>query len=200
MNRHLFLYAVAVTLVAGVLLRGWLRATDEKERLQQNQQALITNLQEREQSLDSCYASVEVLRLRCREYERLHRAEADTIRALGIRLRRVEAAARHVTATHLQLHAPLRDSVRIVQRDTAVVFDTLRRFVWRDPWVKVEGEIVADSVRCAIHAIDTLRQIVHRVPRRFLFFRWGTKAVRQEIRSSNPHTRLCYSEYLVIER
>lgn len=200
MNRHLFLYAVAVTLVAGLLLRGWLRATDEKERLQQNQQALITNLQEREQSLDSCYASVEVLRLRCREYERLHRAEADTIRALGIRLRRVEAAARHVTATHLQLHAPLRDSVRIVQRDTAVVFDTLRRFVWRDPWVRVAGEIERDSVRCVIQSIDTLRQIVHRVPRRFLFFRWGTKAVRQEIRSSNPHTRLCYSEYLVIER
>lgn len=200
MNRHLFLYAVAVTLAAAGLLRGWLRATDEKHRLQQNQQALITNLRERETALDSCYASVEVLRLRCREYEALHRAEADTIRALGIRLRRVEAAARHVTATHLHLHTPLRDSVRIVQRDTAMVFDTLRRFVWCDPWVKVEGEIERDSVRCAIQSIDTLRQIVHRVPRRFLFFRWGTKAVRQEIRSSNPHTRLRYSEYLVIER
>lgn len=200
MNRHLFLYAVAVTLVAGVLLRGWLRATDEKERLQQNQQALMANLQEREQSLDSCYASVEVLRLRCREFERLCRADADTIRSLGIRLRRVEAVARQVMTTQVDVRVPMVDSVRIVHRDTAVVFDTLRRFEWSDPWVKVVGEIERDSVRCVLQSVDTLRQIIHRVPRRFLFFRWGTKAVRQEIRSSNPHTRLCYSEYLVIER
>ena len=37
-------------------------------------------------------------------------------------------------------------------------------------------------------------------PRRFLFIRWGTKALRQEIISSNPHTRIVYSEYIRIER
>ena len=47
---------------------------------------------------------------------------------------------------------------------------------------------------------DTLRQVVHRVPRRFLFIRWGTKALRQEIVSSNPHTRIIYSDYVKFER
>lgn len=51
-----------------------------------------------------------------------------------------------------------------------------------------------------IESRDTLRQIVHRIPRRFLFIRWGTKALRQEIISSNPHTRIVYSEYIRIER
>ena len=49
---------------------------------------------------------------------------------------------------------------------------------------------------CRIESVDTLRQIVHRVPRRFLFIRFGTKAVRQEIVSSNPHTRIVYAEYV----
>ena len=45
-----------------------------------------------------------------------------------------------------------------------------------------------------------LRQVVHRIPRRFLFIRWGTKALRQEIVSSNPHTRIVYSDYVKFER
>ena len=65
-------------------------------------------------------------------------------------------------------------------------WDTLRRFRWRDPWVTVEGSIGRDSVECRIRSVDTLRQVVHRVPRRFLFIRWGTKALRQQIVSSNP--------------
>ena len=51
-----------------------------------------------------------------------------------------------------------------------------------------------------IRSVDTLRQVVHRVPRRFLFIRWGTKALRQQIVSSNPHTRIVYTEYVRIER
>ena len=47
-----------------------------------------------------------------------------------------------------------------------------------------------------VESVDTLRQVVHRVPRRFLFIRFGTKAVRQEIVSSNPHTRIVYAEYV----
>jgi len=51
-----------------------------------------------------------------------------------------------------------------------------------------------------VTSTDTLRQIVHRVPRRFLFIRWGTKAIRQEIVSTNPHTRIVYTEYIDMRR
>lgn len=199
MNKHLLLYALVVTVTAGAALRGWWHATGENRRLAQNQTALVAQLEHRAASLDSCYASVEVLRLRCREYERLHRTDADTIRALGIRLRRVEAFSRQVATTALHIRTPLVDSVYVVRRDTLPVVDTVRRFRWRNPWVELEGAVHADSVWCRLRSVDTLRQIVHRVPRRFLFFRWGTKAIRQEIRSSNPHTQLCYSEYIRIE-
>ena len=53
---------------------------------------------------------------------------------------------------------------------------------------------------CRIRISDTLLQWFHRMPRRFLFIRWGTKALRQEIVSTNPHTRIVHAEYVKIER
>ena len=91
---------------------------------------------------------------------------------------------------------PLRDS--IIVRDT--LRDTVRIFLGGDVWSRVAGVIRGDSLRYSVQSIDTLFQVVHRVPRRFLFFRYGTKAIRQEIVSSNPHTRLVYSEYVELSR
>ncbi|WP_363322784.1 DUF6549 family protein, partial [uncultured Alistipes sp.] len=118
----------------------------------------------------------------------------------GIRMRRLEAAARTVGRTSLETRAPLRDTVFIRLRDTLVVRDTVRLFRWHDTWVSVEGRIEADSVSCRVESVDTLRQIVYRIPRRFLFIRWGTKALRQRIVSTNPHTRIVAAEYVRIEK
>ena len=188
MKKFLLLYALAVTLsLAGVLRR----YRTETHRLEQNQRALLSQ--------------VERYRTRAGEFERLRAGDAERIRQLGIRLRRVEAAATLATATEIDVQVPLHDT--IVRRDFAAVcdsgrlaaavrFDTVRSFRWRDPWVTVEGRIRGDSVACRVESVDTLRQVVHRVPRRFLFIRFGTKAVRQEIVSSNPHTRIVYAEYV----
>ena len=143
---------------------------------------------------------MQALRLRCAEFEELRAADAAEIRRLGIKLRRLEAAARTATATKVEIRTPVRDTVVVRLSDTLVVRDTLRLLRWRDAWVRVEGAVTADSVLCRVESADTLRQVVHRIPRRFLFIRWGTKALRQEIVPSNPHTRIVYSEYVKIER
>ena len=117
-----------------------------------------------------------------------------------IRLRRLEAAAKAVAVTDAEIRTPLRDTVVVRIHDTLPVRDTVRMFRWRDPWISVEGCIGRDSAACRIRSVDTLRQAVHRIPRRFLFIRWGTKALRQEIVSTNPHTRIVYAEYVKIER
>ena len=114
--------------------------------------------------------------------------------------RRLEAAAKTVTATEAEIRTPLRDTVVVRSGDPHPVRDSVRLFRWRDPWVTVEGRIGRDSAVCRIRSIDTLRQVVHRIPRRFLFIRWGTKALRQEIVSTNPHTRIVHAEYVKIER
>lgn len=65
---------------------------------------------------------------------------------------------------------------------------------------RVEGLMDRDSVACRVESVDTLRQVIHRIPRRFLFIRGDTKAIRQQIVGANPHTRIVFSEYIKIER
>lgn len=168
------------------------RQRRETERLRENLHVLTDTLHRYRTRLGEQIASVEALRLRCAEFERLHADDAATIRRLGIRLRRAEEIARTVAATTVEVPVPI--------HDTVVRYDTLRLFRWRDAWVTVEGLIRDDTVQCRVASCDTLLQIVHRVPRRFLFIRWGTKAIRQEIVSRNPHTKIVYAEYVKIER
>lgn len=196
MKRTAIILALCAAVALAAAHRTARRYRDENSRLRRNQTALTDSLR-RYVTLNGEYAaSVEALTLRCDEYRRLRAADAERIRSLGIRIRRLESTAAAATATEVEIRTPLRDT--LIVRDT--VRDTVRFFRWRDPWVEVEGRIVRDSAECSVRSRDTLRQIVHRVPRRFLFIRYGTKAVRQEIVSSNPHTQVVYAEYVEVKR
>ena len=187
-------------LAATALLAGAVRHyRTENRRLAGNQAALAADVEHYRTRAGEAAASVQALRLRCAEFETLRAGDAARIERMGVKLRRLEAAATAAVKSELAVRTPLRDTVVVRLRDTVFVRDTVRFFRWRDAWVSVEGEIGADSLRCRVESIDTLRQVVHRVPRRFLFIRWGTKALRQEIVASNPHARIVYSEYVKIE-
>lgn len=75
-----------------------------------------------------------------------------------------------------------------------------QRISWSDPWVSLRGTMEADSLHAHIEIRDTLQMIIHRVPKKFLFFRYGTKAVRMEVVSQNPHTRLSYPKLLIFAK
>ena len=188
MKRFLLLYALCATVVAAW---GFLRHR-EAERLDNNQTALMEQIVHYRTSLDESAASVRALQLRCEEYRRLRAEDLCRIRDLGIKLRRIESTATTATKSEIEMAAPL--------KDTVILHDTLRVFEWRDPWVKIDGVVRQDSVECRVESVDTLRQIVHRVPHKLLFVRYGTKAIRQEIISSNPHTQVVYSEYIELKR
>lgn len=199
MRKFLIIYALVATVVIALMVTTISSLADERARLKENQSSLCSEVEHYRTRADKDAAAIQVLRLRCGEYEELREADTKRIKELGIRLRRLESLAKSITATTLNVATPLRDTIFI--RDTAAIAcDTLKIFHWQDPWVKIDGLIGRDSVRCNVESIDTLHQIVHRVPRRFLFFRYGTKALRQEIVSSNPHTRIVYTEYIKIER
>lgn len=206
MNKILICYAVLLTALLAWSFRAYRTTRRENRRLEENQQALSLETEHYRTRLGEEAASVQALRLRRAEFETLRVAYAERIRSLGIRLRRLEAAAKSTTKTELVLRAPLHDTLvaAVVRKDDTTACipqrDTLRGFRWRDPWITVEGRIDGDSVACRVVSVDTLHQIVHRVPRRFLFIRWGTKAIRQEIVSSNPHTRIVHTEYIKLER
>ncbi len=197
MKKYLIIYALLTTALLGIGLNRYRR---EVARLTNNQHVLSAEVDRFRRRAEEEASSVEALQLRCSEFARLRADDARRIRDLGIRLRRVTTSATLAARQQTEAAAPLRDTVVLRLRDTLYVHDTVRCFRWNDRWCRIEGSIEGDSVRCRVESVDTLRQVVHRVPRRFLFIRWGTKAIRQEIVASNPHTRLVYAEYIEVQR
>lgn len=142
-------------------------------------------------------ASVQTLELKSAELERYNQDLTKTISDLNIKLKRVEAAATTATKTSIEIRTVVKDSIVYVDSS----FMKLPAIKWTDPWVNVDGVILPDStVDLNIQSVDTLYQVIHRVPKKFWFIKYGTKAIRQEIVSSNPHTKIVYSEYIELSK
>ena len=168
----------------------------ENERLRRNEHALREGIEFYSTECGRSAASVEALQLELDEFRQQHSKDAAEIASLGIRLRRAESFSKSVAVTSFTDTVVVRDTVLL--HDTAPI--SARHFVWEDVWSRVEGILFGDSLHYAVRTIDTLHQVVHRVPRKFLFIPYGTKAIRQEVWSSNPNTELVYTEYIELPR
>ena len=197
MKTKLLLFTLLLLLLSGLSTHHYRSLA---ERLQSDRNGLINRIETLTAQHDSLTSRCEVLRLDCSEFKRLYQAEAEQLKRLKIKLRRVEAVSKQITQTTLTASAPLRDTTCVVRTERAPIIDTTRHFHWADPWNRVEAVIRGDTMQCFVRSIDTLHQVVHRIPHRFLFFRWGTKALRQEIRTSNPSTQIVYTDYVIIAR
>lgn len=193
-----FLFWGAVMLLAALVVSVVVihNLYEENTRLRSNQDTLLQGVTLYRTKANESAARVEALELSVAEFREYRARDAETIRSLGIRLRRAESYAVSATESRYEATVTLRDT--IIMRDT--VRDTVRLFSDGDAWSNIAGRVQGDSLSYSLRMVDTLRQVVHRVPRKFLFFRYGTKGIRQEIWSSNPHTELVYTEYVELER
>lgn len=173
---------------------------EDRDRLQTNQISLMDSVIHYRTENGKNAASVQRLELTAAEIRASRNDLIEECRNLNVKVKRLESFATSQTQTIIELQSRLRDTIIVHDRDSVIVRDTLRLFRWRDSWVTIEGLIGKDSIDCHIESIDTLRQVVHRVPRRFLFIRYGTKAIRQELYSSNPHTKIVYTEYIELKK
>ena len=214
--KHLttLLLLVAATVVAGAVILSLAR---DNRRLRSNIAALDEGITYYRTRLDASAASVARMQLTISELRRERRHDTEQIRSLGLRLKRVESYATAATVTSVALTLPITSDTAAImpqsQHDSTLlgrqrqdvqdmhdVRESQRRFTYTTPWLHIAGVLRGDTLNLDYQMVDTLRQVVHRVPRRFLFFRFGTKGIRQEVWSSNPHTRLVYSEYIELGR
>lgn len=106
------------------------------------------------------------------------------IKDLEIKESRVEEASVVHSESTLEVESKVSDA------------DSIKSFSWKDNYVEVVGSLFKDSVKCRVSSVDTLVQLIERVPKRFLFIRYGTKYIKQSIQSMNPHTKIVYSNHL----
>lgn len=195
MNKYLAIFA-AFLAVACVFMGVAIRSLyNEKNRLKSNQTALLDSVATYHTKTGKLAASCQALELTNQELKESRADLEQTVKDLGVKLKRAEAIAKTATETKLDVKTEIRDS--IVYRDTLV---RLQSITWVDPWITVRGEIENRRVSLAVQSRDTLIQVIHRVPKRFLGIPYGCKAIRQEIRSSNPHAIITYTEYIELPK
>lgn len=195
MTKALLTYALTVTALLVMVGNNRQRLRSENQRLNQNIVALTSDVElYRTQSGESA-AEVRSLRLRQSELEQTNEALTDQIDQLNIRLRHINSLATAATQTVVEFSTQIPDTV--LHRP---VVDTVRLPLYADTWNSVQATLIGDRIEGRFTSVDTLHQVVYRVPHRFLFIRYGTKELRQVITSSNPSTRLVYSSHITIER
>ena len=199
MKKYLIIICLALAVLCAWLGQELSRCNKDRERLQNNQNALMQEVRLYETKLGESAASVQRLQLTKDELEGKYKAICQEAEDLGIKLKLLQSVSQTTTQAEIHAKAEIRDS--IVYKPEIHLVDTLKAFCWKDPpWAFVDGVIDSGKVDLSISTNDTIIQIVHRVPKKFLFFRFGTKAIRQEIISKNPHNRIRYSEYIELKK
>ena len=195
MTKALFIYALSVTALLLLVGSNRQRLRSENQRLNQNIVALTSDVELYRTRSGESAAEVRSLRLRQSELEQTNEALTDQIDQLKIRLRHINSLATAATQTVVEFSTQIPDTVLC-----RPVVDTIRLPLYTDTWNSVQATLIGDRIEGRFSSVDTLHQVVYRVPHRFLFIRYGTKELRQVITSSNPSTRLVYSSHITIER
>lgn len=198
---------VLIPLALVMTLKECYELMGESERTRENQDVLLHNGRVeigRTQS-GRPIASVQAITLKTSDLKR----NPDSLLAvnkkeLKIKNSRIMASATTSTTTQIDVKA----AIRPVPHDTCSRLlsgsyrppDVSQTVSWSDPWITLRGEIEGDSMQVHIESRDTLQMIVHRVPKKFLFFRFGTRGVRMEVVSQNPHSRLSYPRVIMFKK
>lgn len=194
--KNIAIYLILALVLAVVGLSYSLRhERSEKARYKANQTALLADVEYYKTENGKNAASVQKLTLTNEELKQNYSNLVKTAKDLNIKIKRLQSVSNTSTNTKVEIKTIVKDSIVYIQGEPTKTL----AFDWRDPWTDVEGMIHNDSVGLYIQSTDTLVQMVHRVPHKFLFFKWGCKAIKQDIASKNPHTKIIYTEYIELK-
>lgn len=188
---------IAILVITIILLAVFLnQIIKEKNRLSDNQTSLLQTTRHYK-TLDSLnVASVEKLTLSNQEFKSYNEALVKTVESLNIKVKRLQSVSQTSIKTEYLVKTEVRDS--LIYRSS--IPDTIKCINHKEPWLKMAGCIQNKIFTGTIEIPDTIVQVVHRVPRKCLFIKYGTKAIRQEVISKNPHTQVVYAKYIEFKR
>lgn len=187
---------IAVVLLGGIVYvqhRNTVRLKAERDRYRGNAEALLSDMKRIRVDSTTMALDARALQLTLDEYKRFRAEDAATIKRLGVRIKNLEAAARHELEVAGPIDATIRDTVII--RDTVPI---LRQKVeMLTPHIELSGIIENERLQGAIRVPVTLHQAVW-VEYKGCWFWRRVKAIHQTISSDNPYVEITYSEYIRI--
>lgn len=185
--------ALAISIIGGTWYIG--KLSNKNKRLQSNQEALLKECDTLRTENGMSMARVKQLELTANEFEESCTQLAEQVAELGIKNSRLQFLVHANSATAARIDTITRDSIIYIKEEGRA--DTLRCFEFDDGWVQANGCInKAGRLQADFVSNDTLLVVAHRVPKRFLFFRFGCKYIELNVTTSNPHTRLESARYI----
>jgi len=190
-------YALAITVIAVAVL-AFLYSSEHKEkvRFKANQRSLLSEVKIYKSKDSLNVASVKKLTLSNKEFKESNIGLVETVESLNLKVRRLQSASQTATNTAYDVKIQIKDSLIYLSGRT----DTIKCIKHLDKWLTIVGCVQNKQFSGIIESRDTIEQFVHRVPRKFLFFRYGTKAIRQEVISKNPYTKIVYTKYIELKK
>lgn len=174
----------------------------DRDRLEENQNIMLHNgkVEITQTATGNSHLSAPAVTLTPTEFKQSGDTLAKIAKQVGIKAKRISIASTAGTTMSANIVAPIiKQPIATLPtlHDTITQYipDTLKCFNWSDPWITITGCVSDSLFQGTISATDTLDIMVHRVPKRFLFFRYGCKEVRMDIISRNPHTRLTHGKF-----
>ncbi len=196
MNKYSFLIIAVLSGITISLLRSRQRLIEEKDSYKSNTEALMSEVRRIQADSSTMALDIKTLTMSLDEYKRFRAEDEEKIKKLGIRIKDLEATAKHNVEVDAPIDAEIKDSVMI--RDTVPVF--LKTVRMDTPYLKINGIIENDRLTGKINLPVTLNQAFWiEYKHKFLWWRWKVKAIHQTISSDNPYVEIKYSEYIKIK-
>lgn len=176
-----FLFATVLVIVLGTISKLVDKIKEQAVELERRERT-VTALQAVEQTyltkLGDAAAKRQVLELSEKELRKSNADLHEEIKALNIRVKDALSATKTTAKTII---------------DERVRVDTVNNVIqaeYKDAWNNIRSEQVGDSARLYYEGRDSIVGVVSIRKKRFLFFRWGIKAVEYDISNKNPKTKV----------
>jgi len=209
MNKFLVSLIAGLMVALMVSVKSCDRNAQEAERLGDNQRSLMTMVRKYMTKDSLSVASVERLTLTNKEFESYCGELKATVDALNLKVKRLQSVSstgvKSVYSVSGVFTSPSSllskgegespsDLVSLSSSDSSAALS--RCIDYENEWISFSGCEQEGVFSGRVETRDTLVTVVHRVPKKWWFIRWGTKAVRQEVMSKNPYSRIEYTEYI----
>lgn len=154
------------------------RQRAEIGRLERNAEAANDARTEYRTRLGDAAVKRKALEMSYRELERTNADLHKEVDALNVRVKDALSATRTVTRTVIK---------EVVRTDTAAGELTAE---YRDAWNTIRARVRRDSAELSYQGRDTVTGVITVRKKRFLFFRWGVKAIEHDISNKNPKSKM----------
>lgn len=150
----------------------------EIERLDRNIDAMNEAEVQYISKLGDAAVKRKALELSAKELKKQNADLYNEVKALDVRLKDALSATRTVTKTVIK---------EVVRTDT-VAGELIAEY--RDAWNTIQARVKQDSTELSYQGRDTITGVITVRKKKFLFFRWGVKAIEHDISNKNPKSKM----------